>query len=127
MSTNLVLILALTLFGEASGESIAGKRAVASVIWRRADGNPNAMAAVCTAPKQFSCWNGGAPIVPLDAPSRRAYVECVRIASAMATGSFTPTVEATHYHAGKAPKWAASMRLVAVIGGHRFYREAANG
>jgi spore germination cell wall hydrolase CwlJ-like protein len=119
--------VALTIFGEAAGESIEGKRAVASVIWTRADGNPNALASVCKAPRQFSCWNDGAPLVPDDAPSRRAYVECVKIASAMATGAFTPTLRATHYHAGKAPKWAGSMRLVAVIGGHRFYMEVANG
>ena len=62
--TNLVLIVALTIFGEAAGESVQGKRAVASVIWTRADGNQNALASVCKAPRQFSCWNDGAPLVP---------------------------------------------------------------
>ena len=124
--TNMVIIVALTLFGEAAGESVQGKRAVASVIWARAAGNPKAMAAVCHAPKQFSCWNGKrTPKVPNDYASRQAWKECVSIASAMSIGAFTPTINATHYHSGKAPRWAASMRLVATIGGHQFYREVA--
>jgi spore germination cell wall hydrolase CwlJ-like protein len=122
--TNVVIIIALTLFGEAAGESIEGKRAVASVIFERAGGDTNRFADVCKAPRQFSCWNKRAPRVPNDYPSRKAWRECVTIAVEMTNGVFVPTITATHYHSGKAPEWANGMRLVAVIGGHRFYRKA---
>jgi hypothetical protein len=35
-----------------------------------------------------------------------------------------PAIMATHYHSGPAPRWAATMKLVAIIGKHRFYRKA---
>ena len=124
--TNVVIIIALTLFGEASGESLFGKQAVASVIWHRAGGDTNRLAEVCKARRQFSCWNDGrAPKVPNDWPSRKAWAECKAIAERMAAGEFEPTIRATHYHSGDAPVWAGKMKLVAIIGGHRFYREAA--
>ena len=124
------ITIALTLFGEASGESTEGKRAVASVIWTRAlltraRGDTNRLVAVCLAPKQFSCWNDGRrPRVPGDYPSRAAWAECKAIADEMCAGTFKPTITATHYYSGKkAPYWVASMTLVREIGGHRFYVE----
>ena len=120
-----IIIIALTLFGESAGEPLVGKQAVASVIWHRAGGDPAQLVAVCKARRQFSCWNGRAPKVPNDYPSRKAWDECKAIAERMAAGTFEPTIRATHYHSGDAPVWAGKMRLVAIIGGHRFYREAA--
>jgi spore germination cell wall hydrolase CwlJ-like protein len=123
--TNIIIIVALTIFGEASGEPLAGKQAVASVIWHRAGGDPAQLVAVCKARRQFSCWNDRTPKVPNDYPSRKAWAECKAIAERMAAGTFEPTIRATHYHADSVtPVWAGKMRLVAIIGGHRFYREA---
>lgn len=125
--TNILIVIALTLFGEASGETIAGKRAVASAIWQRAHGDVSRLAEVCKANKQFSCWNGKrTPKVPNDYPSRRAWAHCKEIAGEMCAGTFTPTIAATHYHAvGVAPSWAAAMKYVGVVGNHFFYLEAA--
>lgn len=119
--TNTIIIIALTLFGEASGEPIEGKRAVASVIWQRAGGDTNRLESVCKAPRQFSCWNAAEPRVPNDYPSRKAWRDCKAIAEEMAAGTFVPTIRADHYHSGPVPRWAVGMRLVAIIGGHRFY------
>jgi len=124
--TNLIVIIALTIFGEAAGEPFDGKQAVASVIWNRAGGDVAKMEAVCKARKQFSCWNNGkTPTVPTDRQSRLAWRDCVMLADAIADGWFTPWSTATHYYAParvtKPPYWVRSMRLVAIIGGHRFY------
>jgi spore germination cell wall hydrolase CwlJ-like protein len=120
-----MIVVALTLFGEAAGETIAGKRAVASVIWKRAGGKAESMESVCKAAKQFSCWNGKPPKVPNDYPSRRAWRHCKEIAAEMVAGTFTPTIDATHFHAVGVPlKWAR-MKYVGLVGNHFFYKETA--
>ena len=121
--TNIIIVVALTIFGEAQGEPLAGKKAVASVIWHRAGGDPAKFESVCKAPKQFSCWNKERPKVPGNYLSRKAWSECRHIAEAMVARDFTPTINADHYHATSItpPSWAAKMGLVAMIGGHYFY------
>ena len=87
--TNLatVVVVALTLFGEAAGEPLAGKQAVASVIHCRAQARgTGGLVGVCKAPRQFSCWNAGTPVVPDDALSWRAYRQCWLIADSMVRG-----------------------------------------
>jgi len=125
--TNLIISIALTIFGESAGEPFEGKQAVASVVWNRAGGDVAKLESVIKAPKQFSCWNNGArPRVPNDYASRVAWRDCKTLAEAMVAGRFTPWVTATHYHAAsmtKPPYWAKDMRLVAIIGGHKFYIE----
>jgi len=122
-----VIAVALTIFAESAGEPHTGKQAVASVIWNRAAGNPDKLVAVCQAPGQFSCWNGGRqPRVPNDWPSRRAWVQCRELAESMIAGTFRPSTEATHYYAparmAKPPAWAVGVEPVAEIGGHRFFK-----
>ncbi len=120
-----VVVIALTLFGEAAGEPLAGKQAVASVIYHRAEREgTGGFVGVCRAPRQFSCWNNGAtPQVPDDAPSWRAYRQCWQIADSMVAGRFTTTVDADHYHADYVtPGWAGKMEHVGTVGRHRFYR-----
>ena len=124
MIAEIVLTAALTLFGESAGESVEGKRAVASVVWLRAGGDPARVVRVCKAPRQFSCWNRpGGPVVPADEPSRRAWAECVAIARELAAGTFVPTIRADHYHAVglKPPWWTARMTRVGTVGGHVFW------
>lgn len=52
-----VEILALTIYGEARGESLDGKAAVANVIINRSVARQLSIKKVCLQPKQFSCWN----------------------------------------------------------------------
>ena len=120
-------IVALTLYGECRGEPYQGKLAVASVVYCRAQGRTELLAAVCLAPRQFSCWNADrdVPVAPQpDSPEYHAWQECLRIAERMVAGTFRPTIRATHYHARRierTPQWTAGRVPVAVVGAHVFY------
>jgi N-acetylmuramoyl-L-alanine amidase len=143
--TNLtgVNTLALTIFGEARGEPIEGKIAVANVIRNRAHpvDEPH-VKAVCLAPLQFSCWNPGvdpnhqrvlaqAEKVLTNAPLDAIYRECLFIAQGTVGGAFQDnTGGATNYlttellKSDRAPRWAAQMQPTVVIGAHSFLRNA---
>lgn len=128
-------VLARTLWGEARGEPVRGKEAVAAVVLNRvaraqARGGRywwgGDIVAVCLKPWQFSCWNAADPnrakllaVTEADA----AFAACLRIARRAVAGSLTdPTAGATHYHArGIHPPWAWRLAPCAEIGGHLFY------
>lgn len=128
-------IVGLTLWGEARGELVEGRIAVACVIRNRlVDGRwGSSYQAVCQARKQFSCWNVDDPNrAKLDALAvdldRQAFVEpvigeCLWIADGMITGHILPRVKhATHYHTRTMlPTWAHGADVVATIGSHIFY------
>lgn len=119
-------VVARTLYAEAQGESLAGKRAVASSIWNRANGNPQALVSVIKKPKQYSCWNAGRPPVG----KGQAWEDCVAIAKEMAGGTFVPTVKYKYYFNPKKcrPSWAYSNGALAKdhlqIGNHLFVEPA---
>lgn len=130
-------ILARTLWGEARGETLAGKRAVACVVLNRARRARErggrywwgaTVAEICRRPWQFSCWNEADPnrakleAVGLD---NRAFRQCVRIArAAMADGLEDATNGATHYHHRRMlPPWARARTPSAAIGNHLFYND----
>jgi spore germination cell wall hydrolase CwlJ-like protein len=144
-----LVTLAKTLEGEARGEPDDGKAAIAWVIRNRAQqhhhapglvGKPGAIAAVCLAPWQFSCWNTSDPnrkyleTAPASAYAAERAIAEVVLAS---DGTDDPTNGADHYHTEDAPAWAAEwppdwasdnppndarpMREVARFGGHVFY------
>ena len=120
MTTNALIIIASTLFAECRGEPWAGQYGVASVIWHRAGGKPERMAAVCLKPRQFSCWVKGR--YNHARPVGEAYAASKRLAALLLSGKFTPTIRADHYHADYVqPMWAAKMERVGLIGGHWFY------
>ncbi len=57
-------ILALTIYGEARGETIEGQIAVANVImnrWKGNSGKYKSVKEVCLEKNQFSCWNKDDP------------------------------------------------------------------
>jgi spore germination cell wall hydrolase CwlJ-like protein len=117
--------IARTLFAEAAGETLEGKKAVASVIWNRANGNKDSLLDIIKKPKQFSCWNSGMP----KAGTGQAWNDCLSIAKEMINGTFSPTTKHSHYYApAKAdPKWAyvktkkgKVLREHDDIGNHRF-------
>lgn len=117
--------VARTLWGEARGEGEEGMRAVGTVIWNRtAFGRKGRsvgeaeLAGVCTAPRQFSCWNGGT------VPS--GFGEQWRIArqiqNEMIVNKFAPMGTWTHYYNPNVatPHWSRSLHNVYTIGNHRF-------
>lgn len=57
-------VLALTLYGEARGESIEGQIAVGCVIRNRLTAKEG-YKEVCLSPYQFSCWNSSDPNYPI--------------------------------------------------------------
>ncbi len=134
LSPEAIDTLARTLYGEARGESVRGKEAVAAVIVNRvrramARGGwwwGGTVAAVCKKPWQFAAWNENDPNrakIEAATESDRAFASCLRIARRAAAGALQdPTDGATHYHArGAAPPWAAGRAPSAVIGNHLFY------
>ena len=130
------VLLARTIYGEARGESVRGKAAVAAVIVNRVQRSRDRggywwgedLTQVCLKPWQFSCWNGDDPNRPkIEAvgPKNRVFQSCLRIARRAAAGALIdPTGGATHYHGQKAnPPWARGRAPSAEIGGHVFYAD----
>ena len=133
-------LVALTLWGEARNEPIAGQCAVAAVIRNRVrDGRwGHTYESVVFAPWQFSCWRpegGKANYQALQTlkrsielngvPPDRALKTCYWIASGCVDGSMPENVNgACHYHALSVkalPDWALGHVPVARIGRHVFY------
>jgi len=136
--------LALTMYGEARGESVEGRIAVGCVIRNRARMLKTTHCAVCFAPRQFSCWFAGGGAANhgdvLDqaekllrgdpVPSGSLLDECLFLADGLIRGSLRDrVVGATHYYSpagmlppGRVPKWAHAEVPVAHVGGHLFFR-----
>ena len=127
-------VLARTLYGEARGETVRGKEAVACVIVNRAKRAKDrggywwgsGIEGVCLKPWQFSCWNENDPnrekIQAVEA-GHKVFDTCVRIARRAVTGCLDDiTVGATHYHtAAVNPPWSRGRPACAEVGRHLFY------
>ena len=134
-------ILARTVFGEAEGESFAGKLAVAWSVQNRVDAKSwygATIAGVCHKPMQYSCWNEGARrprvlSVTLDEPAFRDSVAAA--AAVICALAPDPTEGATHYltraayerHQAVGPRspatWSYGLKPCAEIGGHLFFND----
>ncbi len=130
-------VLARTIYGEARGEKLKGREAVASVVMnrvrkaRRRNGRHwwgGTVEEVCRKPWQFSCWNPNDPNrakLLAVGPANRTFASCLRIAKrAVADEIPDATDGATHYHARSvSPPWARGRTPSAIIGGHLFYND----
>jgi spore germination cell wall hydrolase CwlJ-like protein len=137
--------LALTLWGEARGESILGKLAIACVIRNRSLARHLTIKETCLQPMQFSCFTpkGGKTnyqmvkakaeaILAHDATALGdpAWLECYWVA--LGTEQFKLrdiTHGADHYMTtdllqSNPPKWASAMDTTIVLGAHTFLRQA---
>ncbi len=127
-----LLVLARTIYGEARGETLDGKIAVAWIIRnrvKRAGWWGGTYTEVCLHPKQFSCWNDDQElrknrIAMLDAVEDDL-LECLYVAAGVITGDIPdPTGGSCHYHASNVhPKWAEGHTSHATIGHHLFYND----
>lgn len=137
--------LAMTIYGEARGESRTGKLLVGQVVLNRVndphkrkwfgfkDGEAT-IQSVCTAPSQFSCFNKNDPNrYKLLDPHTYDYLECIKAARIVLDGAFPDlTKESTHYFnpnvadpfASGAWKREKMLKTVS-CGNHDFYREEA--
>jgi len=115
--------LADNLHYEARGESLAGIRAVASVVLNRVASKrwPNSICKVVYQSKQFSWAND----YRARNPRLVAYTQKVQrvVAKAIAGGLKDNTRRSTHYHTlAVYPKWAGRLEMTEVIGFHVFYK-----
>jgi N-acetylmuramoyl-L-alanine amidase len=135
---NPVQTLACTIWGEARGEDIAGKVAVASVIRNRIGRYGKDYKSVCLRRNQFSCWqeNGGAANYAAVLTAARNFIrggnlgpqmrECVWVADGVIGDALIDnTNHADHYltrdlFKTKPPAWAKGQQPSAVIGAHVF-------
>lgn len=133
-----IRILALTIFGEARGESWIGKLAVGYSVRHRVetdikeDKKPDwwgeGYEAVCLKPKQYSCWNSADPNRPLldrlTVASDSRLRECLAAAACAMFGiEPDPINGARHYiRAGSPlPPHLVGRRPDKIIGNHQFY------
>ena len=128
--------LALNIYYESRGSSLADQIAVADVVINRVNDTryPDTVCAVVKQGKvdkqgnmirhkcQFSWYCDGKPDTPQDMDS---WVNAQTIAwKMMQSKSYIGITEgATHYHAHYVnPKWAKELTVIGTIGNHRFYR-----
>ncbi len=129
-------VLARTIYGEARGEPVRGKEAVAAIVLnrvrraRRLRGYwwGDDVESVCTKPWQFSCWNENDPNrakIEAVENSNSTFKTCLRVARRALAGTLKdPTKGATHYHTlNVSPPWAKGRAAAVIIGRHRFYND----
>ena len=120
-----IFIVALTLLGEARGETFEGMAGVASVIQTRMIERNQSAKQVCLSTKQFSFCNGG-----VSESTKRKLLATAQGKNALHLADLVihkqmPDIVrgANHYHAiSVSPKWAKNTKLVATIRNHKFYR-----
>jgi N-acetylmuramoyl-L-alanine amidase len=120
-----ILVIALTILGEARGEGFEGMAGVASVIQTRAIERKQTPSQVCLSPKQFSFWNGGVSEAKKQQLLKNPQANnALRLAKLVAQRKMPDVVRgANHYHTIQvSPKWAKNTKLVATIRNHKFYR-----
>lgn len=121
------LIVALTIYFEAGGESAYGRLCVASVLYNRATRDQVPPAHVALEYRQFECWNTRSPeTTMLTEPETQseAWKECRVLAVALSLGRFKPVDNWTHFYNPKVstPPWAPELRNTCIVGKHRFGR-----
>ena len=135
-------ILALTIYGEARGESTEGKIAVGSVILERVDHRDwdgKTIPEVCLKKWQFSCFNENDPnygkLLHIaeqwdeEISANVALNDCRGIALGLISGNIdrTPEIAAAHccQYATRAGAekvtWDDKMKIIAEIGSHIFF------
>lgn len=132
-------LMAVCIYGEARGESLAGKIAVAHTIMNRVKLPKwwgKTIQEVILKPRQFSCFNDGdknrlalrAIAADWDRAFERKRIlrECYYVAEGVIDGDLRDNTDgATHYHRTDCdPTWDDKMLLTDTIGEHAFYREA---
>ena len=125
--------LARTIYGEARGESLSGRVAIANVILNRIKRKSwfgKTVKEVCLKPWQFSCWNSNDPnrnkikeVTAFD----KTFKECLTVAELAVLGLLSDNTRgACHYHNNTvSPDWARNEPTCAIIGSHLFYNGVA--
>lgn len=127
-----LIVVAQLLLGEAEGEGLEGKIAVAHVVYNRAGDTanrwPSDVRNVCLQKLQFSCFNAGSPrIKPMQDPrshtTQDVWCDCIAAAVIADCQLGNPVGGANHYHERsiRLPRWATNAIPTAKVGRHIFY------
>lgn len=134
-------VLALTLWGEARGESISGQVAIANVIINRFYKNMKkykTIKDVCLEPFQFSCWNKDDPnyskLMELadgiisHKINDASLKQCIAVSRCIIRDEFLDnTKKAVNYmttslfNSPNKPSWARNAKNIIIIGNHTFF------
>jgi len=133
-------LFALTLYGEARGESVEGKIAVGTIILERTRSG-NSIKRTILQPQQFSCFSPNdrqyyrlnfiAEEWKYSYKQSRQLRECFAIAKGLVNGTITGhrlllENRATHFKTiSVKPEWSKKMNHIITIGGHQFYAETS--
>ena len=116
-------IVALTILGEARGESPQGQLAIGCIIKQRAANRGLTYDQVCLQRKQFSCWNGKTKADlehMLKLPQAKLAMWIAHNIHRLDTAKIG---HADHYHADYVdPDWADAAKVTVKIGRHIFYK-----
>jgi len=118
-----ILLIAFTIFCEASSETFYGKLAVASVIHNRASGG--SYIAVLFQERQFSCYDTNDELIKhIKRLELKPFLECLVIADQIHSGKIKPIVSGKWYvKNGVRKTWMQNMKVEKVIGKHKFLME----
>jgi len=122
-------IAAATVFMEASGEPDEGKRGVVHVLVNRLKSGRwgKTLAAVCLAPKQFSCWNIADPNRKRMAETSDTFLRYFEqlVLDVLAGKDSDPTEGAMWYLNPSlcSPDWEKDYEKTATLGHQNFYKE----
>lgn len=116
-----LLLLTLTIFLEAEGESFKGKQAVANVIYNRHVTYNKSITEVILKPKQFSCWNDTDYVITrLSKIDKKALSDSFK-ASLLCKSDITGG--ATHYTRVNIKRsWMKNKLITVIIDQHKFMR-----
>lgn len=131
---NDLIVMAMTIYGEARGESQMGQYAVGCVIYNRYKKQhlgSKSIEHVCLKPWQFSCWNENDPnrrLLTSTMQMNEAFYRCLHEATYIlqyGDNRQDITLGSLHYHSvslmDNKPKWAIGKEPVKIIGRHVFY------
>jgi len=127
-----IILLAFTLFGESSGERVAGKIGVGSVIRNRVEHSifPNTYTEVLLQDKQFSCWNGNEVYKHIYRSTgifykkydRRAFKHCVWIAEGIYNNKIEDSTNGALWYVREdiIKCWMKDLTVLIKMGKHKF-------
>lgn len=127
-----LLVMSRTVYGEARGETVEGKRAVAHVLinrWKKRHRKESTLIGVCTEPYQFSAWNENDPnrdklqaVTVEDEVFRTCMIACL-----LALNDHDDMTEGSQFYHTLAikPDWAKGKEAATIIGNHVFYNDVA--
>lgn len=133
-----LLCLSLNVYFESRGEPINGQKAVASVTFNRAKQNQKKVCEEVYKPNQFSWTRRIAGSGSISLKNKRAlkhvkddkaWKQAKNVARKVLSGKHRLR-KVTYFHSKKVrPQWSRSknIRLVTIIGNHKFYKEVTRG